>query len=107
MKIIVILEGGHSHSSIIDFTIGVGVIGLIAWMFFIYKVFQYAFIEYKMSRSYYSIFIILIVFDFFIRSFVDSNMRDHVFQEFMLIIGIALTLSESERQNNSHLTSKK
>jgi len=92
-------RGGHSHSSIIDFAIGVGIIGVVAWMFFIFKVFQYAFIEYRISGGYYSILTILVVFDFFIRSFVDSNMRDHVFQEFMVILGIILTLSECERQS--------
>ena len=91
-------RGGHSHGSIIDFTIGTGIVGIIAWMFFIFKVFQYASIKYNKSCSYYSILTLLIVSDFFIRSFVDSNMRDHMFQEFMLILGISLALSAYEEK---------
>jgi len=86
-------RGAHAHSSIVDLTVGVGILGLVVWMFFVFKVVHYAFIKYNKSCNYYSIFTLLIVFDFFIRSFVDSNMRDHMFQEFMLILGLSLALS--------------
>ncbi len=84
-------RGGSSHSSIIDFTIGAGFVGLIFWMFFIYRVVGYAAIKYKKSNNYFSILTLLLVFDFFIRSAVDGNMRDHPFMMFMLLLGISLS----------------
>jgi hypothetical protein len=35
---------------------------------------------------------------FFMRSIVDSSMRDHMFKQFFLILGIALTLAVFENK---------
>jgi len=32
------VRGMHSHSGIIDFTIGVGIIGLVIWLFFVGRI---------------------------------------------------------------------
>ena len=95
-----LIRGWHSHSGIIDFTIGVGVIGLILWMYFIGKIIYYSSINYITQGNYYSLLSVFIASGYFIRSIVDSNMRDHMFKQFFLILGIALMLALYESKKN-------
>lgn len=85
-------RGYHSHSSLIDFTLGVGVIGLILWLSIIFLIIKGAISSFKNSINYYSMFVFFITMGFFTRSIVDSNMRDHMFLQFMLMLGISLIL---------------
>ena len=87
------VRGWHSHSAIIDFTIGVGLIGLIIWLLFISKIIISSTSVFINSGNYFSLLTIFITSGFFIRSIIDSNMRDHMFKQFFLILGIALTLT--------------
>ena len=96
------VRGMHSHSSIIDFTIGVGLIGLLIWLIFIGKLIISQARVYFNTDNYYALLSIFFTTGFFIRSLVDSNMRDHMFKQFFLIIGISLALSFHE-----HIKSKK
>ena len=95
------LRGSHSHSSIIDFTIGVGLIGLLLWLFFIGRIILFSTSAFIHSGNYFSLLSLFIASSFFIRSIVDSNMRDHMFKQFFLILGISITLAayEYNKQN--------
>lgn len=81
---------GHSHSGLIDLTIGVGIPGLIIWLSFgLYLIY----LSYSIFIKYHSFFALVLFFNtsgFFSRFVVDSNMRDHMFETFMLIIGSSL-----------------
>jgi hypothetical protein len=81
---------GHSHSGLIDLTIGVGIPGLILWLSFgLYLMY----LSYTIFIKYYSFFALVLFFNasgFFSRFVVDSNMRDHMFETFMLIAGFSL-----------------
>jgi O-antigen ligase len=85
-------SGYHSHSSIIDFTIGIGIIGTLIWLFFIYRLINIAYKKASNDYDYYALLTTLLISIFFIRSIIDSNMRDHIFQNFMLILGITFSL---------------
>jgi O-antigen ligase len=85
-------RGKHSHSSFIDLTVGAGVLSTILWLLFIIKLFLYSFQKYKINVSYYSIAISILTVDFVSRSLIDSIMRDHMFQQYMLILGILLAM---------------
>jgi hypothetical protein len=87
------IRGYHSHSSIIDFTIGVGLIGLMLWLFLIFRIILYTSSEFIFYGNYFALLSLFITTGFFIRSTVDSNMRDHMFKQFFLILGISLALS--------------
>jgi O-antigen ligase len=90
------VRGMHSHSGIIDFTIGVGIIGLVIWLFFVGRIVISSALVFVNSGHYFSLMSFFTTSGFFIRSIVDSNMRDHMFKQFFLILGIALTLAAFE-----------
>jgi len=81
-------RGYHAHSSIIDLTIGAGVAWLLTIMYIVFYFFN-AFIR---NPDFYAISGVFITSGFFFRSVVDSNMRDHVFQQFFLLLGVILAL---------------
>jgi len=93
-------RGMHSHSGIIDFTIGVGIIGAFGWFIFIFLLLKFFFLNIKKNISAPSMIGLLLSISFVARSFVDSFMRDHMFQQFMLLMGILLALSVIERKEN-------
>lgn len=97
------LRGNHSHSALIDFTIGVGVIGLLFWLFFVIRIILYSGLEFINSGYYFSLMSLFITSGFFVRSIIDSNMRDHMFKQYFLILGLSLTLAafESKKNNDS------
>lgn len=80
---------GHSHSGLIDLTIGVGIPGLILWLSFgLYLMY----LSYTVFIKYYSFYALVLFFNvsgFFSRFVVDSNMRDHMFETFMLVAGFS------------------
>lgn len=96
------IRGSHSHSGVIDFTIGVGILGLLLWLYFIGKIIVSMALMYANYSNYFSLFSLFFTSSFFIRSLVDSNMRDHMFKQFFLILGIVLTLAafQNHKKNN-------
>lgn len=96
------VRGYHSHSSIIDLTIGIGILGSLIWFFFIFRVLHISYKKASKDFDYYALLTIFLTSIFFIRSIVDSNMRDHIFQNFMLILGItfSLMLYGKEKKNS-------
>ena len=88
-----IARGYHSHSSIIDLTIGLGIAGLILWLVLIYYLLTLFFKSFIDSSNFYALSGFLITSGFFVRSFVDSNMRDHMFQQFFILLGVFICLS--------------
>jgi hypothetical protein len=90
-------RGGTSHSSIIDLTLGIGIIGLSLWLYFVYLIFLTSKKEFVRSYNYFAILTLFILLGFVGRSFFDANMRDHMFLQFMIILGISLTFMALER----------
>lgn len=90
-------RGYHSHSSIIDFTIGVGLFGLLLWCIFIGKVLHSCAKIFLNSEDYFSLLTIFITSGFFFRSLLDGNMRDHMFKQFFLLLGVSLMLTLYEK----------
>jgi O-antigen ligase len=90
-------RGKHSHSSIIDFAIAVGIPGLLLWLGFILLILRYGLIMFNTHQSFFAISSFIMTLGFFTRSIVDSNMRDHMFQQFFLILGIMLALLAYEK----------
>ena len=80
----------HSHSGVLDLALGVGIPGLLLWSLFIYTASSNSFRKFKESFSYFSLLSLFFIMGFYGRSIVDSNMRDHMFLQFMLLLGISL-----------------
>ena len=54
--------------------------------------------EYLKSNNYFAIINLLLIFTFVLRSFVDANMRDHMFLQFMILLGICISCMFYERK---------
>lgn len=90
-------RGYHSHSGIIDFTLGVGIIGLFIWVFFIFSIIRVCIYSFKTKQSYYAILTFFLTTGFVTRSLVDSNMRDHMFLLFMFFLGLFMVFMYYEK----------
>jgi hypothetical protein len=76
---------GHSHSSVVDLLIGIGIPGLLLWFGWLISLLWLAIRGFDQGWGYA---LLLIVIDFAIRSFIDSNIRDHMLQMFLFLIGV-------------------
>ena len=94
------IRGYHSHSSLIDLTIGIGLLGLFIWLFFVIRLIFITSKIFLNTGNYFALLSVFIISGFFIRSFVDSNMRDHMFKQFFILLGIALSLTFYEQIKN-------
>lgn len=95
-------RGGHSHSGLIDFTIANGLPGLLLWLVFLGVLFSAGWAAFMRGQVGPSLTLMFIVSGFLSRSIVDSNLRDHVLQQFMLLAMIfACSLPLSEKSKGS------
>lgn len=78
-------RGGHSHSGLIDFVIANGVPGLVLWLVFLGILFYAGWSAFIKGRMAVGLVLMFIVSGFFNRSLVDSNIRDHMLQQFMFL----------------------
>lgn len=80
----------HAHNSIIDFGLNVGFPGLALWFVFIGSLLVTG---WRATQSHAAIAgwaLIFLVFMYLARSMLDSMMRDHMLEQFMLTAGILL-----------------
>ena len=58
--------------------------------------------EYSSRENAMGLVLFIVVLSFFLRMFVDSTLREHILQQFMLVIGIllAVTLPVPEPSKN-------
>lgn len=87
--------GDHSHSSLIDLAIGIGIPGLLLWMIFLVALVCAGWRAFNRSHNAEGLVLIFLVTGFFGRSLIDSNIRDHMLEQFMFLA--ALLLAEIRR----------
>lgn len=80
-----VYRGGHAHSGLIDFAIANGVPGLIMWLAFLGALFYTGWVAFMGGQIAPALALMFIVSGFFSRSMVDSNIRDHMLQQFMFL----------------------
>lgn len=80
-----VYRGGHAHSGLIDFAIANGVLGLIMWLAFLGALFYTGWVAFMGGQIAPALALMFIVSGFFSRSMVDSNIRDHMLQQFMFL----------------------
>lgn len=78
-------RGGHSHSGLIDFTIANGIPGLLLWLSFLGALFYTGWVAFMRGQIAPALTLMFIVSGFLSRSIVDSNIRDHMLQQFMFL----------------------
>ena len=85
----------HSHNSIVDYGLNVGFPGLALWIIFIVSMVIAGVRSINMSAAVAAWALIFLVLLFFMRSLIDSIMRDHILEQFMLMSGILLGVLSS------------
>lgn len=88
----------HSHSGILDFTVGVGFPGLILWLAFIGALAIKGWHAFFRSQNPAGLLLLFLVTGYCARGVVDSNIRDHMLEQFMfLALLVAMLTTEDER----------
>lgn len=86
-------SGGHSHSSLIDLLVGIGIPGTILWCGFLASLLRVAHRALRRDPGGWGMALVFVVMDFGLRLFMDSNVRDHPLQMFMFLAGALAVLS--------------
>ena len=71
-------------------SIGGGIIATMIWLSFIFVISKTAVIEFRRTLNYYAMLTLFLTMGFVGRGFVDANMRDHMFLQFMMMLGICV-----------------
>jgi hypothetical protein len=95
------VRGGHAHSGIVDFTIANGLPGIILWLAFLASLAWIGWQAFRDGRISLGLLVMFLVSGFFTRSLVDSNIRDHVLQQFLFLIGLFVMLANNSEQERS------
>lgn len=80
-----VYRGGHSHSGLVDFAIANGIPGLLLWLSFLGALFYTGWVAFMQGQIAPGLTLMFIVSGFLSRSVVDSNIRDHMLQQFMFL----------------------
>jgi O-antigen ligase len=86
----------HAHSAVLDFTIGTGIPGILLWLVFIGSAFMMAWRGYFKTHIPEALILLFIITGFFGRSLDDGNMRDHMMEQFMFLLGLFLTMVQGK-----------
>lgn len=78
-------RGGHAHSGVVDFTIANGIVGLVLWLGFLGALFYSGWQTFRGDQVGLGLALMFLVSGFMGRSMVDSNIRDHVLQQFFFL----------------------
>jgi hypothetical protein len=85
---------GHSHSGLLDWTIGVGLPGLLLWLGFLSWLVVLGIKRYFVRKDPAGLILAFVVGGFFGRMLLDSINRDHMIVVFFLVVFILVTLPE-------------
>lgn len=81
----------HAHSGLIDFTIANGLPGLLLWVAFLGALACVGWAAFSTGNIAVGLMLMFLVSSFFGRSIVDSNLRDHILQQFLFLAGLFYT----------------
>lgn len=90
--------GDHSHSSVIDLAIGIGIPGVLLWVTFLCALIGIGAQSLSRFRQPVGLVLTLIATVYMVGSLVDSNVRDHMLEEFMFLSAIFLVLAQSSEK---------
>jgi O-antigen ligase len=96
--------GGHSHSGLLDLAIGTGVPGTLLWLGFFVSLMRLAWKRSRTAHNHAAILLMLLLLDFGARMFMDSIIRDHMLQQFMLLVGFTSVIMTSGTQGKERST---
>lgn len=85
-----------SHSGILDFTLGVGLPGLALWLAFLGTLGVHGWRAFFVRENPAGLLLLFLVTGYFSRSLVDSNIRDHMLEQFMFLAGVLTVLARED-----------
>jgi O-antigen ligase len=86
-------KGNHSHSGLLDMAIQAGIPAALLWLALLTSLLALALRSYRQNRSFPALLLLAIVAGFSIRMLLDSNIRDHMFKQFMFLTGILAVMT--------------
>lgn len=88
----------HSHSGLLDVALAGGFPAALLWLAFLVGVLVIALREFRKRRDPAALLLLLIISGYSIRMLLDSNIRDHMLQQFTFLVGVLLVMSVSPRR---------
>lgn len=86
----------HAHSGLVDFTIANGLPGLVLWLAFLGVLAWTGWAAFSSGNVAIGLMLMFLVSSFFGRSIVDSNLRDHILQQFLFLVGLFHTFCRAD-----------
>ena len=97
---------GHPHNSYLDLGISVGLPGLALWLAFLGTLIWFGWKSFRRWKNPAGMALIMVVLGFALRSLLDSIVRDHIIQEFMLTCGLLIGCIEAYRADKVPIASR-
>ena len=91
----------HAHSGLIDFTIANGLPGLVLWLSFLGVLAWVGWTTFSTGNVAIGLMLMFLVSSFLGRSIVDSNLRDHILQQFLFLAGLFYTVCRTRMRQGS------
>lgn len=86
-------SGNHSHSGLLDLAIQGGIPAALLWLALLASLLALAVRSYRQNRSFPALLFLAVVTGFSIRMLLDSNVRDHMFKQFMFVSGVLAVMA--------------
>ncbi|MBK5913182.1 O-antigen ligase family protein [Rhodocyclus purpureus] len=88
----------HCHSGVLNFAVGAGIPGLLLWLGFLGILAVNGWRSFFRDENPAGLLLLFVVSGFFMRSIVDGNFQDHMFEQFMFLAMLFNALAlESQR----------
>lgn len=89
---------GHSHSSLIDFSLSGGIPGILLWLGFSATLMSFGWRNYRKLGSPIGLALTLLIAGTLLRMIIDSNLRDHGLEQYLFLVGVLATLTANEHK---------
>lgn len=88
----------HCHSGILNFAVGVGLPGLLLWLALLWLLATHGWQAFFRRENPAGLMLLLLVTGFTLRSVVDGNLQDHMFEQFMFLAMLFAVLANEEQR---------
>lgn len=93
---------GHSHSGLLDMAIGTGVPGVLLWIAFLGSLAWLGLRRFLVTGTYAGLALLFVTLDFSTRLLLDSMTKDHMLQQFMLVVGLLAAQAAGASRSKEH-----
>lgn len=87
-----LVRGGHAHSGLVDFMVANGIPGVVLWLAFLISCAWVGWRKLDSGQVAQGLTVIFLISGAINRGILDSNIRDHVLQQFLFLLTIYVTI---------------